>query len=569
MTSRERPWHARYDEGVPRSIEYEEVPISRFLERAAEQVPEGTAIWFLNTRITYRELKERVDRLATAMVRLGVEKGSRVAIHLPNLPQAVIAYQAAMVAGAEVVLTNPLYMPREIEHQWNDAGCVLAVTADFLYDQKVRELRPKLGVKHYVVASIPEYLSFPSRLLAPLKLRRQNPPAIAKIRGEPNVHHFRRLVQSTPASPPKIDVGFDDIAVLQYTGGTTGVAKGAVLTHRNLSSNVQQVASWFQATEYGKEVMLAALPLFHVFGMTVSMNWAIHEAAAMVLVPNPRDVKAIIGAIEKRAVTIFPGVPAIYNSLNQFPGIESRNIGSVKGCVSGSAPIPVDVLRRFEELTGARIVEGFGLSETSPVTHVNPMGGLRKVGTIGIPVPDTDARIMDVEDPTKELGVGEEGELVLRGPQVMREYWGRPDETANTLRDGWLYTGDLATVDEDGYFTIVGRMKDMINCSGLKVFPDEVDSVLVAHDCVLEAATIGVPHPIRGETVKSFVVPCPGTTPTKEDIEAWCRENLAAYKIPREVEFLDELPKSSVMKVLRRELREREIARRREQEEGA
>ena len=552
-----RIWHAHYDEGVPVSLALEEVPIPRLLERAAARAPGATAIWFMNRRLTYGELKDHVDRLATAMRALGVEEGSRVAIHLPNLPQTVIAYYAAMTAGAQVVLTNPLYMPREIEHQWNDAECVLAVTADFLYDQKIRAIRGELGVKNFVLASIPEYLRFPLRQLAPFKLRRQDPPAIARVGAEPGVHRFRDLVAKTAPAPPEIHTAFDDIAVLQYTGGTTGVSKGAVLTHRNLSANVQQVATWFTGFEYGKEVILCALPLFHVFGMTVAMNWAVHSAAAIALIPNPRDVKAIVGMIEKRRVTVFPAVPAMFNALNNFPGIEGRDVRSIKACFSGSAPIPPDVLERFEKLTGARILEGFGLSETSPVTHVNPLRGTRKIGSIGIPVSDTDARVVDVDDPTRELRVGEEGELLLRGPQVMREYWKQPAETAEALRDGWLHTGDLAAMDEDGYFRIVGRKKDMINCSGLKVFPDEVDAVLVSHDDILEAATIGVPHPTRGETVKSFVVLRPGGTLTEADVTAFCRDRLAAYKVPREVEFLAELPKSTVLKVLRRELRNR------------
>ncbi|MEW6073372.1 MAG: long-chain fatty acid--CoA ligase [Planctomycetota bacterium] len=558
----ERPWFAHYDPGVPRSIAYAEIPIPSMLARAAARAPGATAISFLGRRISYRELKREVDRLAAAILGLGVGKGARVAIQMPNLPQTVIAYYAALTAGAEVVLTNPLYTPREIEHQWNDAECVLAVTTDFLWTQRVRELRGKVGVQSFVIASIPEVLRFPVNLLARRKLARQSPPAIAAVRPEPGVHRFRELVRAAPPGPPAVAIGFDDIAVLQYTGGTTGVAKAAVLTHRNLSCNVQQQAAWMSGLAGDGEVVLVALPLFHVFGMTAAMNFAVLGAAEMVLVPNPRDTAAIARAIEKRRVTLFPGVPAMYNALTNLPGIERRDLSSLKACFSGSAPMPPDVLERFERLTGARILEGFGLSETSPVTHLNPLGGPRKVGSIGIPFPDTDARIVDVDDPSRELGPGKEGELLLRGPQVMREYWRQPEETRFALRDGWLATGDLAAMDEDGYFRIVGRKKDMINCSGLKVFPDEVDAVLAAHDDVLEAATIGVPDPARGETVKSFVVLRPGRSVRAADLETFCRGRLAAYKVPREIEFLPELPKSTVLKVLRRALREREMARR-------
>lgn len=558
----ERPWHRHYDAGVPRELELERLPVHGFLRRTALRVPDADALYFLNARMSYARLLDEVDRLATAMAALGVRPGARVAIHLPNLPQTVIAYFAALTAGAQVVLTNPLYTAREIEHQWRDAECELAVTADFLYARTLAALRERLPVRAFVVASIPEYLRFPLSWLAPLKLKRQDPPLVAKVPAERGVHRFRELVRGTDPEPPAHEVALDDVAVLQYTGGTTGVSKGAMLTHANLSANVQQVNAWFTDMRYGEEVILTCLPLFHVFGMTVCMNWAVACGAAMALEPNPRDVAAIIRSITKHRVTVFPGVPAMFNALNHHPGIDGIDVGSIKSCFSGSAPIAEDVLKRFEQLTGARILEGFGMSETSPVTHVNPLQGVRKVGTVGIPVPSTDARIVDVDDPSRELGPGAEGELVVRGPQVMQGYWRMPDETAATIRDGWLHTGDLATVDEDGYFKIVGRKKDMINCSGLKVFPDEVDAVLVAHPDILEAATIGVPDDKRGETVKAFVVRKPGRELTAEAVTAYCRENLAPYKVPREVEFLDELPKSTVLKVLRRELRDRELARR-------
>ena len=492
-----------------------------------------------------------------------MKSGTRVAIQLPNLPQIVIAYYAALSLGAIVVLTNPLYTPREIEHQWNDAGCELAVSMDFLYAQKLAGMRAKLGVKHFVLASIPEYLRFPLSWLAPLKLRRRKPPAIAPVPRAEGVHPFRELLRAARGPAPATTIELDSPAVLQYTGGTTGVSKAAVLTHRNLSCNVQQMDAWFGGARKGEEVVLTCLPLFHVFAMTCAMNFAIHGAAAQVLLPDPRDAKALLHAIERHRVTIFPGVPALYNSLNNFPGVERHDLSSVKACLSGSAPIPPEVLARFEALTGAKIVEGYGMSESSPLTHANPLQGERRIGTVGLPVSDTDARVVDVDDPTRILASGEAGELILRGPQVMQGYWNRPDETGKTLRDGWLLTGDLAQMDADGYFRIVGRKKDMINCGGMKVFPDEVDAELASHPSILEAATIGIPHPEKGETVKSFVVLKPGLSLTAEELTAWLRERLAPYKVPRELEFLPELPKSTVMKILRRELRERELARRR------
>ncbi len=559
----ERPWHRHYDPGVPPSLPYEETALPQLLQHTAARVPDAPALAYLNARLSYRQLSDQVDRLAAAMAHLGIKPRARVAIHLPNTPQAVIAYYAALGLGAHVVLTNPLYTAREIEHQWNDAGCVLAVTADYLYAQHLARIHDRLAVRNFVVASLPEYLRFPLSLLAPLKLRRMSPPSIAPIPRDPALHPFRRLIRRTAAAPPRPVIDMDDVAVLQYTGGTTGVSKAAMLTHRNLSVNVQQYGAWNTlANRFGEEVVLTALPLFHVFGMTCCMNWGIANGALLVLLPNPRDVAAVVQSVARHRVTLFPGVPNLYNALNNYPGIERLDVRSVKVCLSGSAPIAPDVLERFESLTGARIIEGFGMSESSPVTHANPVQGERRIGSIGLPFPDTDCRIVDVDQGTRDLAPGEEGELVVRGPQVMKGYWNRADETARTLREGWLFTGDLATMSPDGYFKIVGRKKDMINCSGLKVYPDEVDAVLVSHAAILESATIGVPDPTRGETVKSFVVLKPGHRLTAGEVQAFCREGLAPYKVPREVEFLDELPKSSVLKVLRRELRQREIEKR-------
>ncbi len=553
-------WHRFYDQSVPPSLTYEPLVLPERLARSAEAYPDAPALLFLGSRLTYRQLKNQVDRLATALAALGVSRGTRVAIHLPNLPQTVIAYYATLSLGAQAVMTNPLYVERELEHQWNDAGCRVAVTADFLFHSRLRHIRGRLPVKHYIIASIPEYLPFPLRQIAPLKLRRMKPPAIARVHPGPGVHLFRRLVAATEPDPPAVEIGLDDVAALQYTGGTTGVSKGAMLTHRNLSVNVQQCITWLHCA-HGAETVLSALPLFHVFGMTVCMNFPIGAAAAMVLLPNPRDIPALVKAVVKHRVTLFMGVPAMFNAINQFPGIERQDIRCVKACFSGSAPLPTAVLEHFEALTGAHIVEGFGLTETSPVTHVAPMEGTRKAGSIGIPFPDTDCRVVDLENGTRELPAGEPGELVIKGPQVMAGYWNMPEETANVLRDGWLHTGDIATVDADGYFWIVGRKKDMILASGYNVYPDEVDDVLLRHPAVLEAATIGVPDPKRGESIKSFLVLKPGEHATAEQIIGYCRGNLAAYKVPRIIEFRDSLPKSGILKVLRRELRAEELAR--------
>ncbi|HET8712130.1 MAG TPA: long-chain fatty acid--CoA ligase [Gemmatimonadales bacterium] len=555
----DRPWLRHYDPGVPAHIAYEDLPVPQFLERAAAGHPDRVAVMFLNGRLTYRELKDQVDRFATALAALGVVKDSRVAIQLPNLPQTVIAYYATLRLGAQAVFTNPLYTTAEMEHQWKDAGCRVAIVTDFTFDQKIKDHRARLPISAYVIARIPEYLRFPLNLLAPLKLKRQKPhPAIAKVEPGPGIYFFKDLIARTEPRPPAVSISMDDVAVLQYTGGTTGVSKGAMLTHRNLSYNVQQARAWLPGLRDGEEVMLSALPIFHVFGMTVCQNLTVYIAGGMVLLPNPRDIPMLVKEIERRRVTIAPLVPALFNAINNFPGVQRHDLSSVKVCVSGSAPLSVDVQQRFEALTGGKICEGFGLTETSPITHINPLQGLRKIGTIGLPVSDTDCRIVDIESGTRDLPTGTEGELLIRGPQVMLGYWNKPDETANVLKDGWLYTGDLAVMDADGFFKIVGRKKEMIDASGYKVYPDEVDRVLMSQPAVLEAATIGVPHPKRGETVKSFVVLRPGMSATVEELVAHARENLAPYKVPTEVEFRAELPKSAALKILRRELQEEE-----------
>ncbi len=547
-----RVWHRSYDPGVPPALGYEPLTLPDLLERSAAQYPDAPALLFLNALLSYRELKEDVDRLATALAALGVKPGSRVAVQLPNIPQAPVAYYAALRLGAQPVLTNPLYVPREIEHQWTDAGCSVAVVMDFIFEAKLRGIRDRLPVEHYVVASIPEYLRFPLRPLARWKLRRHTPPMIARVAPGPGIHCFRELIRATDPAPPRAALDLDAVATLQYTGGTTGPSKGAMLTHRNLSCNVQQMRAWFPALEPGKEVILTALPIFHSFGMTVCMNLAVGIAGAMALVPNPRDVAAVMKAIAKHRATVFPAVPAMYAAIVNHPKVTSFDLASVKCCVSGAAPLPVDIMQRFEALTGATICEGFGLSETSPVTHSNPLQGRRKAGSIGVPLPDTDTKLVDLE--------GEVGELAIRGPQVMRGYWNKPDETEAMIKDGWLHTGDLARVDADGYHFIVGRKKDMILCGGFNVYPDEIDRILVGHPAVLEAATIGIPDERRGETVKSFVVLKPGRQASADEIVAYCRDNLAPYKVPREIEFRAELPKSAALKILRRELRDEELA---------
>ncbi len=554
-----RPWHQAYDAGVPTSIDFDDVDIVQMFQQTVDRFGDRPAIRFMNCALTYRELADQVERFAGALAGLGVKKDSRVAIHLPNLPQTTIAVMATLRLGAQVVMTNPLYVPREIEHQWTDASVHVVITGGWLYERTIKALRPKLQVEHYVITHVPDYLRFPLNLLAPLKLKKAG--LHAKVAPGPGIHSFKDLVARGGNAPAASGGALDDLALLQYTGGTTGPAKGVMLTHRNLSTQVQQLCAWLPGMRDGKEVTLGALPYFHVFGFVIAMLLPLRVGGLVVIMPNPRDIPMMVKNVEKYGVTLFPSVPALFAALNQHPGIENADVSSVRVCVSGSAPLPKDTLNRFEQLTGATIVEGFGMTECSPCTHCNPMGGSRKVGSIGVPLPETDARIVDPEDGVTDVEQGAAGELIVKGPQVMVGYWQRQDATDKAIKNGWMYTGDLAEMDEDGYFKIVGRKKDMILASGYNIYPDEIDRILTDHPAVFEACTIGIPDKTRGESVKSFVVLNPGTNATAEALEQHCRDNLAAYKVPRAFEFRSELPKSSMMKLLRRELRDQEIAK--------
>jgi len=555
----ERFWTQHYDPGVPADLQFAERTLVEIFEETCRAFPTRPAVTLKGRTLTYAQLREQVNRFATALRGLGVTTDTRVALWMPNLPQLVIAYFATLKLGAQAVGTNPLYVEREIEHQFNDAGADVVVTLDFLWWGKLRGVLSRTRVRHVIVTSIPDYLPFPLNLLAPLKLKKTG--QYVKVPREPQVHFFKELLRQSAPDTSSPTYGWEHPALLLYTGGTTGVSKGAVLTHRNLSCNAQQAAAWFPEVERGNEALLACLPYFHSFGNTVSLLWPILLGAHIVLAPNPRDIADLVASIRKYRITLFPAVPALYTGIINFPRIDRIDVSSVKYCFSGSAPLPVEVMSRFEALTGGKITEGFGLTESSPITHVNPLSGLRKPGSIGIPLPATDMKIVDADTGTRELGLNEEGELCVRGPQVMAGYWNRPSETAEMLRDGWLHTGDLARVDDDGYTFICGRKKDLVIVSGYNVYPDEIDQVLFAHPAVLEAATIGVPDERRGEHVKSFVVLRPGTSATAEEILEYCHGQLAPYKVPKEIAFLPELPKSAMLKILRRELRAQETAR--------
>lgn len=538
----EKPWFKSYEEGVPKHIDIPQVLITDFLEESASKFPQNTALTFIGKKITYSQLKDLVSSFAGGLREKGIKEGSKVSIMLPNCPQFVICYYAILKLGGVVVQTNPLYVEDEIEKILSDSGAECIITLDLLYP-RVSSVCARIKCKSMIITSIKDYLPFPLSLLYPLKAK---PP---KVNYSEHVWKFLDLLKQ-----PKVTETIgkpENIAMLQYTGGTTGGFKGAMLTHTNLVTNTLQSISWLVDSVPGEEVILAAIPFFHVYGMTIALNLGMKLAANLVLIPK-FEVKKILKSIPKHKPTIFPGVPKMYMALNDHPDVKKYNLKSISICISGSAALPVEVKKRFEELTNANLVEGYGLTEASPSTHCNPLKGQNKLGSIGLPFPNTDSKIMDIETGTKEMPVGEIGELVIKGPQVMQGYWNLEQDTKDSLRDGWLYTGDIAKTDEDGYFYIVDRKKEMIlSPSGFNVYPRDIEEVLYAHPKIQEAAVVGIPTE-KGEAIKAFIVLKEELS--EDEIIEYCKEKLAKYKIPEFIEFKDELPKSMIGKILKKEL---------------
>lgn len=543
-----RPWVAHYDPGVEPNLDYPPLTLPQLFDRTAERYPDRIATVFHGATLRYRQLQRQIDAFAAGLVATGIEPGERIALMLPNVPQFVVAFYGALKAGAIVVPTNPLYTQHELEHQLSDAGAVAIVTLDQLFG-RVQAALPNTEVRSVIVTSIGQALP---RRIQPLYSLKQWREGVRAVKRGGVVHRFEDVLLSPAARP--VERCPHDLAVLQYTGGTTGQAKGAMLSHRNLLANALQAYHW-QGSHHREEArILCAAPFFHVYGLSIGMNLAITAGATMLLVPRfvPKEVAAVA---EKYKPQLLPGVPTMYVALAELPTFSAAQWGSLQACISGAAPLPPEVQQHFQEVSGSKLVEGYGLTEASPCTHCNPVQGETRAGTIGVPFPDTDAMITDPET-WEPLPSGAIGELTVSGPQVMQGYWNRPEETAAVLRDGWLHTGDLATMDGDGYFRIVERKKDMIIASGYNVYPREVEDVLYSHPKILEAAVVGVPSTYRGETVKAVVVLRRDATATAEEIIAFCREDLAVYKVPSVVEFREELPKSLIGKVLRRELRE-------------
>ena len=560
MTSKssyhDHPWVTSYEQGVPKKVAYEEACLPTFLERSASRFPDNMALLFQGYQMTYRQLNQMVNRFAAVLTDLGVRQGDSVAILLPNVIPCVVSYYAIIKIGAIVVMNNPLYSDRELAHQFNDSGAKLLITLDLLGNRMI-DLRPRTAIQKIIYTSIGDYLPFPKNLLFPLVGKKKG--LAATVKPADDVYPWKSVLANGADIPPRVDLTFEDVAMYQYTGGTTGVSKGVMLTHGNLSKQVQQVAAWFPQFDQGTEIMLGALPFFHVFGLTTAMNFAIYMGWGDILVPKPQP-EALLETIGKFKPTFAPLVPTMYIGMLSDPRIDTVDMTSIKGCFSGSAPLPIEVIKDFEAKTGAVIVEGFGMTESSPVTHINPFaGGKRKVGSIGVPISDTECRIVDLNDGVTDVPPGQTGELLVRGPQVMQGYWNKPEATAETLTDGWLHTGDIAQMDDDGYFFIVDRKKDMIISGGYNVYPRDIEEVFFEHPKVLEATAIGVPHPKRGEQVKVFVVLKEGQAATQEEMIAYCKDKLATYKLPTMIEFIKELPKTNVGKVLKKDLRAKEL----------
>jgi long-chain acyl-CoA synthetase len=559
MADATTPWLDNYPPGVPEHVAVPKASLAGLLDDAARDFPHAPALHFEGRTISYAQLAEQARRFAGALVGLGVGKGTRVGLILPNCPQAVVALFGALRLGATVVQNNPLYTERELGHQLADAGAEVVVCLDLVYE-RVKALRGQTAIREVIVTSILDELPAVKRALAPYT--RKGKAAIASLAKDEPVRRWRELLgsaQQGPEAPAEVDPD-RDLALLQYTGGTTGVSKGVMLTHANLRANVEQVRAWFPDADPGREIMMAVLPFFHVYGLTVCLLLGIRIGAALVLLPR-FDLDGVLSAVDRYRPTLFPGVPTMYVAINNAVEKGGHDLSSIKACLSGAAPLPMEVAERFERFSGGRLVEGYGLSESSPVAIANPIYGKRKAGTIGMPLPDTLARVADPVDPAKTMPVGEPGELALAGPQVMRGYWNRPDETAQVLKDGWLLTGDMAVMDEEGYFSIVDRKKDLIIAGGYNVYPREVEEILYEHPKVLEVCVAGVPDSYRGEIVKAFVVLRSGEQATQDEVREFAKARLAAYKVPRSVEFRDELPKTLIGKVLRRALVEEELAR--------
>ncbi|MCU0598631.1 MAG: long-chain fatty acid--CoA ligase [Desulfobacterales bacterium] len=551
----EQLWHKSYASGVKKSLDYEKTTVSQALTRSAKKFPDHFALNYMGKRITYAQLDRLVNSFARALKDLGIKPGDKVSVCLPNIPQVIIANYAIFRIGAVTVQNNPLYTERELAYQLNDSDSRIIVTLTLLVP-RIEKIKSQTKIEKIIACHIHSFLPFPKKQLFPFVKK----DMVRKITPSDTVMLFEDIITKHPGDQLEEKGRWDDVGALIYTGGTTGVSKGVMLTHANLSSNVQQFAAWFPDLKDGEERLVGNFPVFHSAGFTAIQNFNLWKAYEIILVPRP-EPKINIEIIKKYKPTFLPGVPTIFVGLLNDPEFRKLNMKSIKGFFSGAAPLAADTIRDLKQLTGADMCEVYGSTETSPIATVTPWGGTIKPGTVGCPVPDTDIKIVDIETGKKEMPQGEAGEIIIKGPQIMKGYYNKPDETQKVIKDEWFYSGDIGKFDADGYLTIVDRKKDMIIAGGYNIYPVELDNVLFGHPKILEACTIGIPDSYRGETVKAFIVVKQGEHLTEGEVMDYCKKNLAAYKIPKQIEFVNDLPKSTVGKILRRALRDMELAK--------
>ncbi len=568
--SEHRPWFASYPPDVPKTLEpYPEGSVFTMLDATAHAYPDHVALAWFGAHLNYRRLLEEVEACSSMLASMGVGKGDRVAIITPNAPHYTITYYAAARIGAVITGCNPLYTKREMEHQLRDAGAKVVLVADLMYSD-FAEVFDTIGIEHVVVTRLNDYMPLMKKLLAPIAVFKKQQRSQGKpwppVPKDAKVTRWHVAMKAAGVAPPVATVDpHEDVAALIYTGGTTGVSKGAALSHMNLVANAMQARAWFPTIVEGEDAILGVLPFFHSFGM-LAQNLAIIKGLKLIPIPNPRDIHAVLESISKEKASLFAGVPRMYIALNEHPKTPEFDLKSLKVCVSGGAPLPGAVAEEFARVTGgASLLEGYGLTETAPLATANPFNGERRVGSIGIPAPDTDIRLQSLEDPDRDAEQGQPGELCIKGPQVMLGYWQKPEESAIVIRNGWFHTGDIAVMDGDGYFRIVDRLKDMIIVSGFNVYPTEVEDVLYRHPKISKCAVVGIPDERTGERVKAFVVLKEGETATAAEIIGWTKDpaqGLTGYRAPHEVEFRDALPETMIGKVLRRVLQEEERKKR-------
>jgi long-chain acyl-CoA synthetase len=545
-----KPWHRHYDYNVPTTIRYPRLPVHELLGIPANAYPDKAALNFYGTEMTFWELRHQSLRFATALGELGIQKGDRVAIHLPNCPQYPIAYYAALSLGAIVVNLNPMYTPEELKLMITTTGATTLITFDMVL-ANIRNVCKDIQIPRVIVTKVTDYI------------KGLGVSTAASLDLDKSWHHFSTLIDNHPSPKrPRVQINPEDPALIQFTGGTTGIPKGAVLTHGNVIAGTLQCALWgnptINLTPVERRNVIAVLPYFHVYGNIVVMNWAMFNAATQIQIPRFNIDEMMNLLANFKEITFFPTVPTLINALVNHPKAKELDLAKrLKMLNSGAAPIPVELIEQIKDM-GIYFSEGYGLSESTSLGISNPVLGLKKVGSIGIPFPDNDVRLVDIETGEKDVPQGQPGEIIMKGPLIMQGYWNNPKETAGQLKNGWLYTGDIAIQDEDGYYFIVDRKKDMIIAGGFNIYPREIDEVLFQHPKVQEAISIGVSDPYRGETVKAYVILKPGQTATAEELINFCKEKLAAYKVPKLIEFRESLPKSAVGKVLRKVLRAEE-----------